>query len=137
MLYPAIFTKEANGYSVIFRDIPEAITCGDDWEDAVFMAKDALITALDFYFEDQRTVPPPSPAQANDVLIELPASLYAKVLLLNEMVKQKISNVELARRIHVRPQEMQRITNLNHPTKIDTIAKSLSALGKQLILEVA
>ncbi len=137
MLYPAIFTKEANGYSVIFRDIPEAITCGDDWEDAVFMAKDALITALDFYFEDQRTVPPPSPAQADDVLIELPASLYAKVLLLNEMVKQKISNIELARRIDVRPQEMQRITNLNHPTKIDTIAKSLSALGKQLILEVA
>lgn len=137
MLYPAIFTKEANGYSVIFRDIPEAITCGDDWEDAMFMAKDALITALDFYFEDQRTVPPPSPAQADDVLIELPASLYAKVLLLNEMVKQKISNVELARRIDVRPQEMQRITNLKHPTKIDTIAKSLSALGKQLILEVA
>lgn len=137
MLYPAIFTKEANGYSVIFRDIPEAITCGDDWEDAMLMAKDALITALDFYFEDQRTVPPPSPAQADDVLIELPASLYAKVLLLNEMVKQKISNVELARRIDVRPQEMQRITNLNHPTKIDTIAKSLSALGKQLILEVA
>lgn len=136
MLYPAIFTKEANGYSVIFRDIPEAITCGDDWEDAMLMAKDALITALDFYFEDQRTVPPPSPAQADDVLIELPASLYAKVLLLNEMVKQKISNVELARRIDVRPQEMQRITNLNHPTKIDTIAKSLSALGKQLILEV-
>lgn len=136
MLYPAIFTKEVNGYSVIFRDIPEAITCGDDWEDAMFMAKDALITALDFYFEDQRTVPPPSSAQADDVLIELPASLYAKVLLLNEMVKQKISNVELARRIDVRPQEMQRITNLNHPTKIDTIAKSLSALGKQLILEV-
>ncbi|ETD72501.1 pilus biosynthesis protein HicB [Pelistega indica] len=137
MLYPAIFTKENTGYSVTFRDIPEAITCGDNWNDALHMAKDALITALDFYFEDQREVPSPSKAQEGDVLIELPSSLYAKVLLLNEMVKQHVSNAELARRIDVRPQEMQRITNLNHPTKIDTIAKSLAALNKQLILTLA
>lgn len=138
MYYPATFVKEDNGlYSVTFRDIPEAITCGDNYDDAVAMAHDALVTALDFYFEDRRTVPPPSKAKKGDVLIELPASVYAKVLLLNEMIKQNISNVELARRIHVKPQEVQRITNLEHATKIDTIAKSLAALGKHLTLSVA
>ncbi len=137
MFYPAKFEKEESGYSVTFRDIPEAITCGDDLDDALFMAKDALLTAMDFYFEDRRTVPQPSEAEEGEYLIELPLSVSAKVLLLNEMVAQNISNVELAKRIKVKPQEVQRITNLEHTTKIDTLARAFAALGKNLNLSVA
>lgn len=137
MFYPAKLTKEDNGYTVTFRDIPEAITCGDDLQDALSMAQDALITSMDFYFEDHRKVPLPSKAKRGEHLIELPASIFAKVLLLNEMVDQNISNVELAKRINVKPQEVQRIVNLNHTTKIDTISNALSALGKHLELNVA
>ncbi|OCG78793.1 antitoxin [Gilliamella sp. Nev6-6] len=137
MFYPAKLTKEDDGYTVTFRDIPEAITCGDDLQDALEMAQEALVTSMDFYFEDHRKVPLPSKAKKGEYLIDLPASLYAKVLLLNEMIDQNISNVELAKRIHVKPQEVQRIVNLEHATKIDTISKALSALGKRLELNVA
>lgn len=137
MLYPAKFEKEGNSYNITFRDIPEAITCGDDWDDALVMAQDALMTSMDFYFEDHRPVPMPSPAQDDEVLIELPVSVFAKVLLLNEMIEQNISNVELAKRIHVKPQEVQRITNLEHNTKIDTVARALKALGKQPVFSIA
>ncbi|WP_386696671.1 MULTISPECIES: type II toxin-antitoxin system HicB family antitoxin [unclassified Lonepinella] len=137
MLYPAKFEPEDGGYNVSFRDIPEALTCGDDYDDAVEMAKDALLTSMDFYFEDRRKVPMPSKPRKDEVLIELPSSVFAKVLLLNEMVEQNISNVELAKRIEVKPQEVQRITNLTHSTKIDTISKALSSLGKHLQLSVA
>ena len=136
MLYPARFEPEDGGYNVSFRDIPEALTCGDNYDDAVEMAKDALLTSMDFYFEDRRKVPMPSKAQKGEVLIELPASVFAKVLLLNEMIDQNISNVELAKRIDVKPQEVQRITNLGHSTKIDTIARAINALGKQFELRV-
>ncbi|MDY4280837.1 MAG: type II toxin-antitoxin system HicB family antitoxin [[Pasteurella] mairii] len=136
MKYPAKFDPEDGGFNVTFRDIPEAITCGDDYQDALNMATDALITAMEFYFEDHRTVPLPSKAEKDEVLIELPDSIFAKVLLLNEMISQNISNAELARRIDVKPQEVQRITNLGHSTKIDTISRALSALGKQLQLSV-
>ena len=67
MFYPATFEKEGDGYNVTFRDIPEAITCGDDLSDALFMAKDALLTAMDFYFEDHRPVPQPSAAQRANI----------------------------------------------------------------------
>lgn len=137
MFYAAKFEKDEDGlYSVTFRDIPEAITSGDNLEDAISMAKDALITAMDFYFEDKRKVPMPSKAEKEEHLIELPASVFAKVLLLNTMIEQNISNSELARRIHLSKQEMQRITNLNHLTKIDTISKALSAMNKTLELRV-
>lgn len=138
MFYPAKFTKEDDGgYTVTFRDIPEAITYGDDLREALNMAKDALITSMDFYFEDHHKVPLPSAGKEDEYLIDLPASVFAKVLLLNEMIDQHISNVELAKRINVKPQEMQRILNLNHTTKIDTISNALSALGKTLELRIA
>ena len=137
MLYPAKFEKEESGlYAVSFRDIPEAITCGDDYDDAVKMAKDALLTCMDFYFEDHRRVPLPSASEEGEVLIELPASVFAKVLLLNEMIEQNVSNAELARRINAKPQEVQCITNLGHITKIETIAKAITALGKQFELRI-
>ena len=61
MNYPARFEPDVNGgYSVTFRDIPEAITQGDTLEEARHEAVAALVTAMDFYFEDNRSVPAPS-----------------------------------------------------------------------------
>lgn len=137
MFYPAQFTpEEEGGFVVTFRDIPEAITQGDDLTDARAMAADALLTAMDFYFEDKRTVPMPSGLQAGEEMVELPASAFAKVLLLNTMLEQGVSNAELARRMGTRPQDVQRIVDLGHTTKIDTIVAALQQLGKNLFLQL-
>ena len=64
--------------------------------------------------------------------MELPASVSAKVLLLNEMITQKVRPAELARRLRVTPQEITRLIDLRHVTKIDGIAGALKALGKTL-----
>lgn len=137
MRYPAIFTKSDNGYVVSFRDIPEALTQGDNLEDAVSMAEDALLTALDFYFEDNRFVPMPSQAQANDTLINLPASAFIKVLLLNTMLEERVTQSMLARRMGIKPQQVTRLVNLKHTTKIDNLACAFKALGRELCVNVA
>lgn len=130
--YPARLIPDGAGFAVKFRDIPEAITCGSSREEAIDMARDALVTAMDFYFEDKRPVPPPSEAKRGDVLIELPPSIAAKVLLLNAMLAKQVTPAELARRLHTRRQEINRVIDLDHATKIDTIAAALSALGMHL-----
>jgi antitoxin HicB len=138
MHYPATLTPAAEGgYVVTFRDIPEAITQGDTEADALDMAADVLVSAMDFYFEDRRQVPAPSAAKRGERMVALPPSVAAKVLLLNELVFAKVSNAELARRMGTRPQEVNRIVDLGHATKIDTIAAALTALGKRLDLKVA
>lgn len=134
--YPARFEPEDGRYVVTFRDIPEAITQGDSIEEAREMASDALLTAMDFYFEDKRPVPAPSRTEKGEELVALPASVSAKILLLNEMLIQKVTPSELARRLNTRPQDVNRIVNLGHATKIDTIAEALAALGKQLEIRV-
>ncbi|SAK65550.1 Antitoxin HicB [Caballeronia pedi] len=135
--YPALFEPEGSGFVVSFRDIPEALTQGDTLDEAREMAADALLTAMDFYFEDKRPVPSPSKAKKGEELVALPASVSAKILLLNEMIAQGVTPSELARRLSTRPQDVNRIMTLNHATKIDTIAEALSVLGKQLEISIA
>jgi antitoxin HicB len=133
MKYPANFAPaEEGGFVVTFRDIPEAITQGDTEAEAIEMAEDALLTAMDFYFEDDRTVPAPSKARAGERLIALPLSVSAKVLLLNTMIERQVRPSELARLMGVKPQEVNRIIDLGHTTKIDTVADAMSALGREL-----
>ena|SRR5450830_127067 len=136
MLYPATFAPDkSGGFVVTFRDIPEAITQGDTEEEAIEMAQDALITAMDFYFEDRRPVPAPSARQPEDKYVELPLSVAAKVLLLNEMVAQRVRPADLARQMNTAPQEVSRIIDLHHTTKIDRVADALASLGKRFELQ--
>jgi antitoxin HicB len=52
-LYPVTLKRaEDGGFVVTFKDIPEAITQGETEAEALSPARDALETALDFYFED-------------------------------------------------------------------------------------
>ena len=116
--------------------IPEALTCGDTQAEAEAMAADALLTAMDFYFEDRRAVPPPSSPLDGEILITLPASAWAKVLVLNEMLTQHVTPAELARRLNTRPQDVNRIVDLHHTTKIDTLDHALLAMGRSLQISV-
>ncbi len=137
MRYPARFRRNEGAIVVTFPDIPEAITQGDDTADARRQAFDAFETALDFYFEAGRPIPLPSTAKPSHKLIEVPPSVAAKILLHNEMVRQKVRPIDLANRLGVPRQEVTRMLDWRHNTKIDTTAKALSALGKRLELRVA
>jgi len=137
MHYPATFTPDTGGFVVTFRDIPEAITQGDTHAEALEMAEDVLISALEFYFEGHRAVPPPSAPEPGEIPVRLPASVAAKILLLNAQLAQGISNTELARRMDLPKQAIQRVTDLRHATKIDTIDRALQALGGHLELSFA
>jgi antitoxin HicB len=137
MQYPATFTPDTGGFVVTFRDIPEAITQGDDEAEAMAMALDVLPFAIESYFDEKRAVPPPSKPLPGERLVDLPLSVSAKVLLLNEMLAQAIRPAELARRMNTKPQEINRLLDLHHRTKIDTIWQAMAALGKRLDFKVA
>ena len=132
MRYPVNVKRDGKFFLVTFPDIPEAITQGNDVEDSLRHAADVLESALDFYLESGRPLPIASKPKRGQRVVELPASVAAKMLLLNEMVVQKIRPVELARRLEVTPQEVTRLIDPRHTSKIDGIAAALKALGKTM-----
>ena len=120
MRYPVTLTPAPEGgYMVSFVDIPEALTQGETVAEAMEAAKDALLTAFDFYFEDNELIPLPSPLNSHDHFIEVPLSVASKVLLLNAFLPK---------------QEITRLFNLHHATKIDAVQLAAKALGKELSL---
>lgn len=135
--YPARLEKDGAAYVMSFRDIPEALTSGRSQKEVLRMASDALVTAMDFYFEDRREVPMPSKPRKGEAMVELSASVAAKVLLLNAMLSERVTPAILARKLRTTPQSVTRIVDLHHATKIDTIAEALKVLDKKLVLSVA
>ena len=137
MKYPARFeAAPEGGYTVTFRDIPEAITEGDTLDEARAQAADALLTAMDFYFDDGRRVPVPSAIEEGEELVSLPLSVAAKVALLNLRLETGMRPADLARAMGVKPQEVTRLLDLHHATKIDTLAAAFAAMGRELTLGV-
>lgn len=59
----------SGGFVVTFRDVPKAITQGDNLLDAIEMAEDALCLVIDGYKEDGLSFPTPSAPQTGDVMI--------------------------------------------------------------------
>ena len=61
-VYPAVFTKEGEQYSVAFPDIGGCYTCGDSLVEAVSNAQDALCLMLYDMEESGEVIPAPSDA---------------------------------------------------------------------------
>ncbi|MCG6407789.1 type II toxin-antitoxin system HicB family antitoxin [Vibrio fluvialis] len=137
MFYAVDIQYEYGEYVVSFPDIPEAISSGDTLEEAKQEALDALVTAFEFYFEDQRAIPMPQQYEGLEHVVEVPLSVWAKVLTLNTMVEQRMTQTDLAHAMGTRKQEIQRIISLEHTTKIDTLAAAMAAMGKHFSLGIA
>jgi len=137
LTYPVKLEPDTNGSLLVtFPDLPEAITAGDDQEHALAMGLDALITALDFYFDDKRPIPLPSKVRKRQLSVTLPALITAKVLLANEMLSQGVRKAELARRLNVHMPQVDRLLDLKHSSKLDAIESAFKQLGLQLEVSV-
>lgn len=67
-IYPAIFRKEENGYSVFIPDLKNS-TCGEDLKEAIYMAKD-LIGALAVQYMEYDKVDMPKASNIADIKLE-------------------------------------------------------------------
>ena len=130
--YPVhLETAEEGGFIVTFPDVPEAITQGEDEDEALLRAVDALETALSFYIDDRRALPVPSEATGRPVV--RPSALEsAKLALYAEMTTQGIRKSELARRLGWCPPQVDRLFDLRHASRFDQIEAAARALGRRV-----
>jgi predicted RNase H-like HicB family nuclease len=60
-IFPAIFYNDENAISVVFPDLPGCLTFGNDMDEAVRMAKDALGGHLLTIEDTKEPIPEPTP----------------------------------------------------------------------------
>lgn len=84
--YPATLTPDpADGFTVTFRDVPEATTEGDTREEALFRAEDALESALAMYISANEPLPAASGPEEGEAVVPLSALGAAKIALYRAM----------------------------------------------------
>jgi antitoxin HicB len=131
--YPITVTPDTNGTLLVgFPDLPFANAVGQDREDALANAGDALATALEMLMEEGKPVPVPSHRESTQQAVCLNALATAKILLWNEMQAKQVSKAELATKLGRQLADIELLFDLGRPADIELIEKAASALGKRV-----
>lgn len=136
-LFPATLTPDRGGaYTVIFPDLPEAITSGKGLRDALEQASDCLQEALGGRIVRREPVPAPSRPKRGQHMIGVALYLAPKLALYLAMRDARVNNSELARRLGCTELVVCRMLNPKHDTKPEKLQAALEALGKRVLIAV-
>ena len=135
--YPAKLSPEPKGaFTAMFPDLPEAITCGANLDDALHQAADCLACALAGRMVDGMEIPRPSRPGMSQRLIQVPLYLAPKVALYMAMRESKVNNRQLARKLGVSETVVRWMLNPRRHSKPEQMEAALEALGKRIQLMV-
>ncbi|MDK9705187.1 MAG: type II toxin-antitoxin system HicB family antitoxin [Sulfuritalea sp.] len=135
--YPVILEAQPEGgFVVTFPDVPEAITQGEDEDEALLYAIDALETALSFYVDDRKPLPVPGKPKRGQKTVRPSALECAKLGVYQAMTEQGIKKSELARRLGWHMPQVDRLFDLRHASRLDQIEAAARALGRHVEVSV-
>ena len=124
-------------YCVTFPDLPEAISGGDSWEEAVAMAEDVLGLCLSHYCVHEGYIPAPSHPAEGQVLIPVPPLVAAKLTINSAMREKGITKQALGQKLGIEEDAVRRLLDPNSRTHFTQVEKALRAVGRSLIVEDA
>lgn len=135
-MYPVILEPDDNAtFLVTCPDLPEVTSWGEDEEDALRHAADAIEEALAARIVHRDNIPDPSAARGRPVP-NLPPLTVAKVSLYRAARAGGVSKAELGRRLGWHAPQIDRLFDLRHRSKIEQIDQALHMLGKRLVVTV-
>ena len=129
--------EKAGGYSVLFPDIPEAITQGESLADALSEAADCLEEAIANRMIMKLNIPTPQKVGLHQHSVALPATLSAKAALYVIMQEKHLTNIALAIKLSCDEKEIRRLLDPYFHSKILRIEQALHILGKRLEVTVS
>jgi antitoxin HicB len=135
-VYPYTVKQSDDGaWQVRFPDMPEAMTEGATEAEAHTLAADALLTALGGLEKQRRDIPEPSRARHRPVVV-VPILQSVKLALYQAMREHGLNKVTLSRKLGKAENEVRRMLDLDHQTRIGALEDALRLLGKQIAAEV-
>lgn len=115
---------------VAVPDLPDAITFGEDRDDALARAADATETALMGRMAAREDIPLPRTIGTDAVALSALAS--AKVELYRLMRQSGVGKVEMAQRLGVGLPQVDRLLSLSHNSQLGAVERAFCVLGHSL-----
>lgn len=123
---------DGDGFVATFPDVEGAITGGFTFREALINAEDCLVVALASCVDCGEELPTPSPFQDGQELLTVQPVIAAQLDLHTAMREQGISRADLAERLGVGSDAVDKLLILDYRTPIAEVIKALRAVGCQL-----
>jgi antitoxin HicB len=117
-VYPAALLPDPDGgFTVAFRDVPEAITEGDSREEALLRAEGALASGTRHVYRRGEPLHRSSGIEAGEKMVPRSALRMAKTALYDAMREQRVGRAELARRLRWHLPQVSRVLDPATPPR--------------------
>ncbi len=134
LTYPIMLEDDDKSVLVTSPDFPELTTFGEDRDEAVARATDALEEAIAARIHDGEDIPQPT---SGVIFATLPTLTAVKVMLYQGMREQGVGKAELARRLSWHLPQVDRVLDIQHNSRLDQMDAALAAIGRQLRVTAA
>jgi antitoxin HicB len=124
---------------VICPDLPGVVTYGEDREDAIVHAADAIETWIASLIADGLDVPRPKPVKrlrGGEAMVPLSVQSSLKLELYWALRESRITRADLVRRLGWKRESVDRLFRLGHASRLDQIEAAFRAIGRSIDVSV-
>ena len=129
LTYPIQIEEDEGTVMATSPDFPELTTFGDDRDEAIMRAVDALEEAIAARIHTGQDIPSPS---KGEVRAGLPTLTAVKVILYQGMRDEGVGKAEMARRLGWHLPQVDRVLDIQHHSRMDQMDAALGAIGREL-----
>lgn len=137
--YQAIteFVEDEGAYEISFCDFPELEGVSYCKEDVELEAQEMLLANFADYITARKTIPLPTVQRDDAFTIYLPITCCLKIALSNAILASGITHFDLARRLNINAQQIERLVDIHYVSKIDLLEQALYLLGYEATVKIS
>lgn len=129
--------KETGQYEISFRDFSNLHSVALTEDDIELEARDGLVAAIGDLIDSRIPVPEPTAAKDGDLVIHLPVLICLKAALHNAMISTGTRKADLARKLNQKGPQVDRLLDVSHASKVETLEQALYLLGYEVSVSVS
>lgn len=136
--YPATvsFDEDTGQYEIVYRDFNNLHSVALTEDDIELEARDGITSMIGDLIDSRVPIPEPSAAQDGDIVVHLPVLICMKAALHNAMINTGTRKADLARKLNQKGPQIDRLLDVSHASKVETLEQALYLLGYEAEVSV-
>lgn len=136
--YPATvsFDEDTGQYEIVFRDFSNLHSIALTEDDIELEARDGITSMIGELIDSRVPIPEPSTVQDGDIAVHLPVLICLKAALHNAMINTGTRKADLARKLNQKGPQIDRLLDVSHASKVETLEQALYLLGYEVEVSV-
>ncbi|MDX7991951.1 type II toxin-antitoxin system HicB family antitoxin [Xenorhabdus littoralis] len=128
--------EQTGAYVVSCRDLPLMNSVGDSVDEALLEAVEGAVVAIAIEIEERRPIPLGSEPKEDEYIVNVPILVAMKAALHNAMIETGTRKSELARKMGQKPTQIDRLLDVEHSSKVETVELALHQLNRNVGVSV-